>query len=227
MPIKATGALRTIEGSSSSLAQVAETTYGTLRLMVMSGELPPGHVLEERPLARKLDVSRTPLRSAMDRLLGEGLLTRLSNGTLIVGNLGFEAYLEILRLRALLEAEAAARAAGMMPAEQLAELRARVEAFSGGGLPDKQAYLQLDEDLHTAIAEAASSPILCELIVGLRSRARLCSASRLPGRRQETCREHLDLIDRLAAGDADGARRAMAEHVDGVRQACLKAVIGR
>ncbi|KAG1316865.1 hypothetical protein G6F63_015896 [Rhizopus arrhizus] len=60
-----------------------QRTYQTLLDQIVSRRIPAGEVLEERRLADELDVSRTPLRAAMNRLLGEGMLERLSNGSIV------------------------------------------------------------------------------------------------------------------------------------------------
>src|SRR5689334_11720090 len=102
---EAQGAAREPEEGS-----VTERTYDALLDLVLSGELSPGDVLEERKLAAALAVSRTPLRNAMSRLLGEGIVARLSNGITVVRETGAAEFLELLHVRRLLEGEAAALA---------------------------------------------------------------------------------------------------------------------
>ena len=84
-------------------------------------------MLEERRLAEELNVSRTPMRAALNRLLGEGILKRLSNGSVVVHAFGVTELLELLQIRQLLEGQAAAMAAGRIPGDKLAAVKARLE----------------------------------------------------------------------------------------------------
>ena len=76
-------------------------------------------------LALRLGVSRTPLREAMHRLEGERMLERKSNNRLFVRQVTLQELMEGLYIRRMLESDAAARAAGNVPAEKLADLRKR------------------------------------------------------------------------------------------------------
>src|SRR6478609_7138802 len=104
-------------------ATISEQTYAQLEAMIMSRELTPGHVLEERPLSKALKVSRTPIRMALSRLLGEGMIVKLSNGVHAVNSINIEDFLHLLQVRRLLECEAAAMAAGNVPADKIKAMR--------------------------------------------------------------------------------------------------------
>ncbi len=197
---------------------VAEHTYARLRDMIAGGELPPGHAIEERRLAARLNVSRTPLRIALSRLLGEEMLGRLSNGALVVRQIGPQEFMETIHLRRLLESEAAALAAGEIPEPELQAVRTRIEQARDSGRVDGAAHWALDDQLHALVARHSGSSLLARSILDIRRRVRMCNVERAPGRFAETCAEHLALIEALAAGDRDGARRAMSDHLDQVRR---------
>src|ERR1700750_978394 len=88
----ATSALRAAAAEAPrrprSDGSVTEATYRKLLDLIESRQLAPGEVIEERRLALRLKVSRTPLRAGISRLLGEGRLEQLSNGSVIVRNIG-------------------------------------------------------------------------------------------------------------------------------------------
>lgn len=203
---------------TDSARTVSEQTYQRLRSMIVSKELKPGIVLEERPLAERMRVSRTPMRMALSRLLGEGMIGRLSNGLLIVCEVDMKEYFELLHIRRALESEAAALAAGQLPPEAAADLRARITAIMTAGGADTESHWRIDDELHDLIAAASGSRWLARLIGDVRRRARMCNIERLPKRLAETCEEHLNLLDALESGDADLARQRMIEHLDKVRE---------
>jgi DNA-binding GntR family transcriptional regulator len=188
----------------------------------VSKELPPGEVLEERKLATALSVSRTPLRSAVNRLLGEGILARLSNGAIVVRETGAAEFLEFLHIRRLLESEAAALAAGRVPDAVLEELRRRIQKIVKDARTRKEEHWTLDDDLHDLIGEYAGNRALAQTISSIRRQARLCNIERLPGRLVAACEEHLAIIDALASGSSERAREAMVAHLDSVKQNFLR-----
>jgi DNA-binding GntR family transcriptional regulator len=200
---------------------VTDRTYDALRAMIMRRELKPGEVIEERRLAEELSVSRTPLRAAVSRLLGENVLTRLSNRTLVVQSLSMEEFLEIVHVRKLLESEAAALAAGRIPTATIKGLRQMITEFERAAVPNLERHWEIDDLLHNTIAAYSKNSHLEKLINDVRNRARMCNIGKVPARLEMTAREHKAILAALESGDADGARLRMVEHIDGVRQGFL------
>lgn len=196
---------------------LSERAHRALMAMILSGELAPTEVITERQIALQLGISRTPLREAIRRLEGARLLERQRSGALVVRALPVEEYISILDVRRVLEGEAARLAAGQIPLEELARLRKRAEAVLA--LPEDAPIPAAaeDEDLHILIADAAGNPILEEMILGLRTRTSMFRFGRFPARRRDVMREHLAIVDALAAGNAQAAREAMEHHLDQVR----------
>src|SRR5918999_6411832 len=82
---------------------VADLAYERIRGLVLSGELAPGVRLGQVELAERFGISRTPVREALRRLAGEGLVEPLSNRGFRVADLGLDAVLRRLEVRTLLE----------------------------------------------------------------------------------------------------------------------------
>jgi DNA-binding GntR family transcriptional regulator len=200
---------------------IAEQTYQQLRSMIFEHKLAPGTVFTERRLAEAINISRTPLRTAISRLEGEGLVERLPNSSVIVRTFSIDELLEILLIRRLLESEAACLAAGRLPVLQLEALRGESERFAGEPEADFEAFWRHDDTFHGAVAEACGKPLLGALIADLRRKARMCHVRRMPKSCQAQAREHLTVLDALAAGDGPQARAAMADHLDKVRSRLL------
>jgi DNA-binding GntR family transcriptional regulator len=203
---------------SATSGTVSEHTYQSLLSMILSKELRPGQVVEERPLSERMNISRTPMRMALSRLLGEGMISRLSNGLLVVKEVGIEEFFELVHLRTLLESEAARLAAGRIRESTLQDLRDRIKAMAAEGIPDSEKHWQIDDELHEMIADASGNRWLARVIGDVRRRVRMCNIDRLPKRFHETCMEHIAILDALQAADSDLASESMKSHLDRVRQ---------
>jgi DNA-binding GntR family transcriptional regulator len=203
---------------TSEERNVTERTYDALLGLILSGQLSPGDVLEERKLASALEVSRTPLRNAVSRLLGEEILARLSNGAAVVRETGVAEYLELLHVRRLLESEAAALAAGRVPGAKLGEMRRRVQRIIKEARAKKEEHWTLDDEVHDLIGECSGNKVLAQTIAAVRRRARLCNIERVPGRLVPASQEHLAIIDALSSGNGERAREAMIAHLNNVRR---------
>lgn len=195
--------------------------YEAVLDLLVSAELRPGDPIQERALASQLGFSRTPLREALHRLEGERILERRANNRLFVREVSVQEILEALHVRRLLEPEAAARAAGQIPAAELETLRGRVQDLLSRNQPDSPAHQVLDADLHGLIGKYCDNEMLAGIIAELRRKTRMFSLKRLERRLEPVCREHLAMIDALARGDTADAAARTAEHIDNIRTSIL------
>jgi DNA-binding GntR family transcriptional regulator len=198
---------------------LSEIAYGRLSDMLRSRNLQPNDVINERHLARQLNVSRTPLREAIRRLEGEKILERQSSGTLVVKPISIEDLLYICQVRRLVEGEAARRAAGRISVPDLVRLRQRYIAYKAHKTPVRNAEPESSRDLHRWIAEACGNPVLASIIIELKNRSKLF---RLGVPERFAFDEHLPIIDALIKGNGDEAKAAMQRHIDGVRTYALE-----
>lgn len=208
----------TAAGENNRLTVVA---YQHLLSMMRSGELPPGAILQERRLAKALNVSRTPLRDALFRLEGEGFITRHEQGVLQVKSVTLEDYRDALQVRMLLECEAAELAAGSLTGPDVLPIRVRLADLianldAGSSELDQQELDDIDDAVHHSIADASGNPLLAELIRSVRQRSRLFGLEQRPGRLRATCTEHSMILDAVASGDGAAAAKAMTQHLNGI-----------
>jgi DNA-binding GntR family transcriptional regulator len=199
--------------------------YHQLRGMVLSGTVAGGQVLQERRLAEQLGLSRTPVRSALDRLEGEGLLRR-EGRVLICTSVSVQEVLEILSVRRSLEADAAQAAATRMQPDQIDALRRAITGMEDPASVTDDEHWANDDRLHLAIAEASGNSLLSRLIRDLRQRTRMFGLRRIPGRFDQGKIEHLTILDAIAARDADLARACMRLHIEQARDAILATLTG-
>jgi DNA-binding GntR family transcriptional regulator len=185
---------------------VTGQTYQALFKLIAERHLEPGDVIEERKLAERFQVSRTPLRAAISRLMGEGVLQQLPNGLLVVREVGITEYLELLSVRLLLESEAAALAAPSAPMAALDMIERRLLETIGRAAEQPEAFY------------------LALFISEIHKRIRMRNLAKVPGRFLPACHEHLQLVAALKARDAEKARAAMLNHLNEVRASFLESV---
>jgi GntR family transcriptional regulator, transcriptional repressor for pyruvate dehydrogenase complex len=216
-------------------ARLYEQIVQQIEESIMAGTLKPGDQLPaERELAQKFGVSRTAVREAVKALREKGLVeaysgrgTFITNSTLQAVRQSLDRMVRIGRVdgsrhlaevRAILEPEIAALAAGRIGEDHLVRMRKAIEVMEGSRR-DAHAFIEADLDFHVALAEAARNPLILSLldsIVGLlrEQRLRIFEVEGGPERGQLHHRRILAAIERR---DAQAARQAMREHQDQVR----------
>ncbi|MGZ3341675.1 MAG: GntR family transcriptional regulator [Reyranella sp.] len=218
-----TGALDGGDVASKSLGELA---YETLLDRMLSKELAPGTVLQERALGDDLQISRTPIREALTRLESEGFVTRHAGRLLTVREIPVQELMEIFHVRSILEVEGVALAAQRIPVEKLAELRRLFESQMTGPIPDGGNHWDADDLLHGSIADASGSKVLADLVRNLRRKTRMFSLKRMPERFIPGSEEHLAIIAALERRDTAAARAAMALHLENSKRSILQ-ILGK
>ncbi len=203
---------------STSSHSISEHTYQALLNSIVQRQIAPGEVLEERRLSEELSVSRTPLRAALNRLLGEGIVARLSNGSVIVKAFGATELLELLHIRILLEGEAACLAAGRIASHRLQHVRDQLQAIMEQAEITEEQDWAVDNEVHELVAQHCGNKAMAKLIADARLRVRLCNVESAPGRSVRARQEHMAIIEALQTGDGAKSRVAMATHLTNVRQ---------
>lgn len=185
--------------------------YRSLRLQIMHGEIPPGQALTLRALAKQYDLSMTPVREALRRLIAEGALMLSSSGRVTTPELTNERIEELAALRALIEPELASRA---LPRAHLA-LIDRLSAINTANAEavakqDAVAYIRTNLEFHRTLYLRAQAPAMLAvtetvwLQLGPTMRALYGKL-----RRNEPPRHHRLILAALRAGDEPGLRLAV------------------
>jgi len=207
---------------------LAEDVYGAIFNKLMSLDIPPGGRITVDGLVRELEVSHTPIREALGRLEGEGLVVK----THLVGysaapQITRRHFDELYELRLLLEPDAAARAAERISAARMNKLRETVERMGKLGSPRERrsysGFARLDADFHDQIMEVAGNELIRDTLAHLHTHFhifRLMFHARVT---EEALAEHDDLMTALAAGDGDGSAAAMRRHIERSRERLLVA----
>ncbi|AGT08544.1 GntR family transcriptional regulator [Paracoccus aminophilus] len=196
---------------------LAQSAYRRIKQDILEGRITPETALSERELAEALGISRTPLRSALSRLEREAVISRLGNGVLLVRAVSVEQLMEIVQLRQNLEAAAAARAAGYGMTPELEAVRQVMADYVEGRDAAFDEFWAEDDRFHMAVAHAARLSILPAILAEQRAIARRCTITRTHDCFADQAREHLAVIEAIAARAPEAASAAMAAHFENVR----------
>ena len=197
--------------AQDSTTAAHERVYRALRIRIMHGEIGPGEALTLRGIGKAYEVSMTPAREAVRRLVAEGALSLSSSGRVSTPALSNERIEELATLRALLEPELASRA---LPRAHFALIE-RLEAINQGvnqviARHDATGYLRLNLEFHRTLYLRAQAPAMLAMTetvwlqLGPTMRA-------LYGRlnRTEPPYHHKLILAALKAGDDPGLRLAV------------------
>jgi DNA-binding GntR family transcriptional regulator len=194
---------------------VVDLAYERIRSLVVEGEILPGARLGQVELADQLGISRTPVREALRRLTGEGLVEFLPNRGFRAAGLGLDEVLRRLEVRLLLEPGIARLAAERRTDEHLAELDAAIEHEAAAAT--RTAAHDASRDFHLVLARATGNPELVSVFsslwiveIGRRLLAARAATSDWLG---ADASEHRALAAAVAARDGDRAAALMAEHI--------------
>ena len=206
------------EHSLSTLA------YNAVSNMIRTRRLSGNEVIVEAKLAGLLGVSRTPLREALQRLEGEGLVQKRSNRSFIVRQVDLAEYLHSLKVRELLEPEAAALACGNVDGNRAAPVRHEITSLRSLPHVHTDAHWLSDDSLHDLILDACGNPVLARMVRELRVTTRLFEISKLSDRVVPDLNEHTAILDAIESADPRAARRAMARHLKSLAKHALASV---
>ena len=214
---------RPSSASSRALGRsvLAARAYDAMKCMILDQEIAPGAHLAIEVLAQSLHVSPTPVREALARLEGDGLVVREENGRLHVATpLDRAAFEELYALRLDIEPLAAALAAKGATASELASLRACIAAITPaagrGRSAEYGAFVSADAAFHETIARAGRNRFLAETVRHLHIHHRLAFLYRRRGivDWRDAGREHAMIAEAIALRVPDRAADLMRAHIE-------------
>jgi DNA-binding GntR family transcriptional regulator len=189
--------------------QVAER----LRQQIFARDLEPGHWIDELKLCAQWGISRTPMREALKVLASEGLVTMKVRRGAYVTEMSQDDVAQVYHLLALLESDGAAQVAAHASPGQRAGLQA-LHALLETQVHDRDAFFATNERFHMALLEIAGNRWAVQVVQDLRKMMKLNRHHSLfkQGRLEDSLAEHRTLMQALADGDSEAARRTMQAH---------------
>ena len=205
-----------------------EIAYERLKESIRNGVLQPGEPLSETSVSEELNISRTPVREAIQQLAQEGLVQVLPNRAVTVAALTFEEVMNVLHVRILLEPEIARLSAESMSDKQLKKLlKAMEEMESAAERDERTQWSRWDHVWHETLAEACPNSLLGKLGLGMRDRIQhLAVDAQTPGSRLLACtEEHRAVVEAILKKDGGAARDGMRHHLEQLRKSFFHRLI--
>lgn len=198
-------------------ATAASRIYADLRAELVSLVRRPGEPISEAQIATAYGVSRTPVREAILKLSDEGLVEIFPQSGIFVARIPVASLPETIIIRKSLEETTARMAAEQATTSQLLTLHATLQRQREAcAARDREAFHQADESFHAGIAEVAGYPGIWKLILQVKVHVDRYRRLTLPqiGRMSEVIAEHEPILAAIEQGNPDGARAAMARHLE-------------
>jgi DNA-binding GntR family transcriptional regulator len=225
MPPVAAKPVRTESDSAHRIVRTTtvELVTTAIRQRILSGDLAPGEVLRQEALADELGVSRVPIREAITRLTGEGLLTKVPHKGAYVAELSIEEVQETFEIRIRLEPWLFSQAIPHITDAEIAKAEKLVSEMDHA---DSGVWGQLNWRLHETLYVPARRDITLQMLRVLHDRSDRYfrfQVVQVPIREQSH-EEHTSLIDACRKRDAKLGAKLLEQHVKTAGQQIISVV---
>lgn len=204
----------------------AELAYTLIKNKILFLELVPGQPLREIELSKMFSMSRTPIRVAIERLINEGFAERKGAKTNVVSSVTVDAFMDIYRVRVVLEELCVSLAAySWQDHSEIEEIRAVVEKqfLLASQMPvDSRAIQETDRTFHRKLAKLSGNRLLYQeiaLVYDLYWRYIFYSMHK--NYSMKIVQEHKDIIDAIERRDSNLAQSHVRNHLSKVKDEIL------
>jgi DNA-binding GntR family transcriptional regulator len=214
--------LKVHQPKAAQAQSLSDRAYYAIRELIVTLELAPGSIVSERELQDRLDVGRTPVREALQRLESERLVEVYPRRGIFVSNVNVLDLAVLSEVRVTLEgfgARLAAERATAADREETAALIAEVRALNS--TLDQRLLIDVDQRIHRHVYGCTHNPFLEATLDGyyvLTLRIWFLVLERVQ-RLDDAVKEHLELLEAVRDGDALRAEDVMRGHVTGFEAA--------
>ena len=193
--------------------------YDRLRAQILDLDRVPGSRLTERGLETAFGASRTPLRAALMRLEAEGLVAR-DGRAWQVSPIDLGEIAQLSELRDAVETAAARLSCARTSDAAIAALSDHLDGFDRGRSNDEA--VRAGTGFHVELAGLCGNRFLSDAVE--KAMTRLARARWLVAQSEEAWAEHREILDLIAARDADGAAERIHRHIVGTHERLLCAL---
>jgi DNA-binding GntR family transcriptional regulator len=207
----------------SPMQSLADKAYQAIRALIVSLELAPGAVIDERELIERLGIGRTPVREALRRLAQERLVEVYPRRGMFVTGVDVRELARLSEVRAVLEPEAARLAAERATEADRDALAALLDELDEGTAD----LMGLDERIHRAVYRASHNDLLeatLEQYYVLAQRIWVMALDRAH-ELEEAVEAHRALLEAIHDGDGERAAAVMRSHVEDFEQAMHRVLL--
>jgi len=207
--------------SRSAAASLRDTAYRQIKHRIITCAFRPGEYINELQLSALLNIGRTPVHQALDRLMVEGMVEVIPRKGVIVKPVSLNEVLQIIEVRLINEplgARLAAEHASDADLSDMADVLRRANHWAS--VRNVENLMMLDREFHLLVARAARNDVLTELLRTLHERSlRFWFISlNAPTQYQLVQDEHAAILEAIGRHEADKADSAMRRHIESFRK---------
>ena len=202
-----------------------EVAYERLKEAIRDGELQPGEALPESRISSALQISRTPVREALQKLAQEGLVQIMPNRAVTVAEPSLPDALNVLHVRSLIEPEIVRLVTETITSEKIEVLRQAVADMAAAAeAGDRMAWSKADTVYHETLSNACPNKLLGKLGLQMRNRIHfLATDAQTTAARLDACtKEHRAIVEAIAERDGQKAQEAMQVHIHELRSSLFR-----
>lgn len=212
----------------SSKGTLAEKTYDTLKNAIIGLDLNPGELINEEELAEQLGVSRTPIRTALNNLLHEGLIELVPGKGTRITYLSKKQIYDLLIVREVLEILSVQLAAEMRTEEDLEKIEYIIfqqENAYKGTFKNHQTFLNYDYEFHMKIADITNNMyIVKQLSQMINNCRRYLNATTMDESYIKVLNEHKDIYMQIKNRDKVNSEMCIKNHLDSIKLRMIECI---
>lgn len=199
------------------MKSLKDKAYDELKKLIISGNLEANERIDEDFLSKSLNVSRTPVREAINRLQQEGWINIVPRKGMFVKNISLKEINDIFQVRSNLEPTILEMAFHRISKDDLKNLKDEFLNFSNKTsltIEEKKKLDTLDNELHLLILKNCNNNFIIKMMENVyehNMRIRNIS-SQPPIRRIEAIKEHINIIESILTGDLQSAKEELKNH---------------
>ncbi len=213
-----------LQPHTDDILPLRDVVFNKLRRAILTGELKPGERLMEIHLAKKLGVSRTPIREAIHKLTLEGLATMTPRRGAEVAQITEKSMNDVLEVRRALDALCAELACDRITEEELENLQQACDHFEAAvKTKDVKKIAQADVELHDIIVRATDNQRLIQLINNLSEQMYRYRFEYIKdfSQHETLVKEHRIIYQSIVRKDKKTAAEAAKIHIDNQKNAII------
>lgn len=195
--------------------RLSDKAYYLIRQRIITLELPPMSPIDEQALMEELQLGRTPIREALQRLAAENLVSIVPRRGMFVADISLTDLQQVFELRMMLEGFCARLAAQRASDNQLIEMQRLIGELERVSNSDRRALMVIDEEFHELLYQASDNEFLADTLRRLHAlsfRIWHLVLDRLGGVRG-AMEQHVEITKALKARDEQQAEALLREHI--------------
>ncbi len=204
-----------------------DVIFNTLREAIIAGELKPGERLMEVQLAERMGVSRTPVREAIRKLELEGWVNMIARKGAQVTGLSVKDIMDVLEVRASMDALATALSAARIKDDELKELKNIYAQFSNYMEKENlSGLIKKDVEFHEIIYRSSRNDKLIQIVSNLREQVQRFRVIYLKdySSPKDIVKEHLEIIEAISTRDEERASKVAKKHIENQKEAIINSI---